>query len=312
MMTDTTTAGRVYRYHRKRGLAAWRPQKKTADLLEHVNAVLDEYSEHLPLTARQVFYRLVGAHGYEKTELAYERLTTILVNARRAGMVAFDAIRDDGVIAEIPIAYDGEESFWDTVTCIAGGYRRDRLEGQRHAVELWVEAGGMVPQAALVADPYGVPVYSCGGFDSLTVKHDAAQRALARSVPTMMLRVGDFDPSGVSIHDSFADDVAALTRDLGRPGALTFKWIAVTPEQVDRFRLPTAPPKKTDKRGEWTGDTVQAEALPPDTLAAEIDAALREVLDLDAIERCKAREEDERREVLSVVRGILHHREGHA
>jgi len=41
-------------------------------LLDQVQAVLDEYQDHLPLTNRQVFYRLVGAFDYPKTESAYE------------------------------------------------------------------------------------------------------------------------------------------------------------------------------------------------------------------------------------------------
>ena len=29
-------------------------------------------ADHLPLTIREILYRLVGAHGYEKTEQAYD------------------------------------------------------------------------------------------------------------------------------------------------------------------------------------------------------------------------------------------------
>ena len=56
-----------------------------------------EYEDYLPLTVRQIFYRLVGAYGFEKTERAYERLGNHLVRARRAQIIRFDAIRDDGV-----------------------------------------------------------------------------------------------------------------------------------------------------------------------------------------------------------------------
>jgi hypothetical protein len=45
---------------------------------------VDEYEAQLPLTVRQIFYRLVGDHGYEKTERAYSRLTEHLVRACRA------------------------------------------------------------------------------------------------------------------------------------------------------------------------------------------------------------------------------------
>ena len=51
---------------RPRGLAPWQPRRDTVDLLGKVRAVLEEYVAHLPLTIRQVFYRLVGAYGYDK------------------------------------------------------------------------------------------------------------------------------------------------------------------------------------------------------------------------------------------------------
>lgn len=73
---------------RPKGYADWRPRKKTRLVLEQVEAVLADYREHLPLTIRQVFYRLVGIYGYPKTEADYKRLCEYLV--RQAG-------RDDPV-----------------------------------------------------------------------------------------------------------------------------------------------------------------------------------------------------------------------
>jgi hypothetical protein len=59
---------------RVRGFAPWSPRAETQVLLDQVRAVLGEYEDYLPLTIRQIFYRLVGAYEYEKTERAYERL----------------------------------------------------------------------------------------------------------------------------------------------------------------------------------------------------------------------------------------------
>jgi len=81
---------------RPRGFISWSPRAATLALLDQVLAVLAEYAEYLPLTVRQIFYRLVGSAGYDKTELAYDRLCEHLVKARRAGLISFDAIRDDG------------------------------------------------------------------------------------------------------------------------------------------------------------------------------------------------------------------------
>ncbi len=43
------------------GYQPWSPDRATERILAQVNDVLDEYREHLPLTIRQIFYRLVGA-----------------------------------------------------------------------------------------------------------------------------------------------------------------------------------------------------------------------------------------------------------
>ena len=66
-MSKTTTT-------RPRGFAPWNPTAESRALIETVRAILDEYRAYLPLTVRQIFYRLVCAHDYEKTEQAYERL----------------------------------------------------------------------------------------------------------------------------------------------------------------------------------------------------------------------------------------------
>ena len=83
-------AGRV------KGFAPWKPQKRTEPLLADIAAVLEEYREYLPLTIRQVFYRLVGK-GYPKTESFCERVGDVCTRARRSGRIPFADIRDDGV-----------------------------------------------------------------------------------------------------------------------------------------------------------------------------------------------------------------------
>ena len=50
---------------RPRGFIDWRPQKRTRVLLDAVLEVLAEYAEQLPLTIRQIFYRLVGREGFQ-------------------------------------------------------------------------------------------------------------------------------------------------------------------------------------------------------------------------------------------------------
>jgi hypothetical protein len=288
--------GGAERVHtRPRGFAPWSPRPETLELIARVNAVLGEYEDHLPLTLRQIFYRLVGAHGYEKTERAYERLGEHLVRARRAGLVSMEAIRDDGGTVITPTMWTGAEEFLDTVRDQAGRLRLDRTAGQKTRLAVICEASGMVPQLARVAESYGVTVMSSSGFDSVTEKHTFAAELANHDRPTEVLHIGDHDPSGVSMFACFLEDVEAFCRDLG--GAAKFTRLAVTPQQIATYDLPTAPPKPTDRRA-FNGATCQAEALAPDDLAGTLRDAIEARIDRRALERVLRRERKVRRELI--------------
>ena len=205
---------------RVRGFAPWSPRGETLQLLDQVRAVLGEYENYLPLTIRQIFYRLVGAHRYEKTEQAYERLIEHLNRARRARLISFDAIRDDTSVVSEPDHWRSEAQFWATIRQMAKDFTLDRSDGQPTRLVVMSEAAGMVPQLERIAHPLGVTVTSGGGFDSLTDKQKFAAALAEHDRPTEVLDIGDHDASGVHKHLAILEDVEAFTRDLG--GSVTF------------------------------------------------------------------------------------------
>jgi hypothetical protein len=152
----------------------------------------------------------------------------------------------------------------------------DRQARQECRILLWCEAGGMVPQLERIAHPFSVQVASSGGFDSLTSKHAIGEQ-LAEE-PTLVLHIGDHDPSGVHMFGSLGEDVQAFTDYYG--GNVEFIRLAVTPAQVAEYDLPTAPAKVTDRRA-FTGLTTQAEALDPRTLAELVQEAITSRIDMD-------------------------------
>jgi hypothetical protein len=153
---------------RPRGLAPWTPQARTLVLLGQVRSVLSEYAAYLPLSIRQIFYRLVGAHGYDKTERAYQNLIEMLTRARRGGAIPFDAIRDDDADLTTEVGYASGDALVDVWRNDAKNFRLDRQQGQPQRRIIVVEAKGMKPQIEAVVHDYGVPVLGSGGFDSLT------------------------------------------------------------------------------------------------------------------------------------------------
>lgn len=253
---------------RPRGFATWAPRPDSLALVADVQTVLAEYQAHLPLTCRQIFYRLVAMKGFDKTETAYARLTETIGRARRAGLVPFASIRDDGSARYEFATWADPAHFLDKVRGEARNFTLDRQDGQE--TRLWVlcEAGGMAPMQARVANPYGVPVLTSGGFDSLTAKHDLAHELAERMLEgtgAEVLHLGDLDPSGVHLFSSLAEDVCAMTRQIANLEPV-FTRLAVTPEQASALGLPSAPAKPTDNR-EFSGQTVQCEAIAPDVLS---------------------------------------------
>lgn len=285
-------------------ITSYNPQAKTRALLDQVQAVLDEYRDHWPLTCRQIFYRMVGAHGYDKSEAAYGRLCHHLANARRARVIPFHAIRDDGVTTYRREHFDSRDDFLRHLRGMGQRYKRNKLAEQDVHIEVWCEAAGMLPQIDTVAEPYSVKAYSSGGFDSLTAKKDLADRICRIAKPTVILHLGDCDPSGEGIFDSVAQDVTAFV-DADRPHGLVsveFERIALTRAQVAEFDLPTAPAKASDTRSRsWDGGTCQLEALPPDKIAEIVDGSILRHIDLDQLFEDEEKEGEEREEITRLL-----------
>lgn len=303
-MSDTTAEAGAYK--RPKGFVSWNPHKKTLVILAQVLEILEMYEAQRPLTARQIFYRLVGAYEYDKTELAYNRLCEYLVRARRSGMIPFDWIRDDGTAMYKPAIPWGIDGFYGTRSyldyevghLVPDRYRRDRLSYQGYQIEVWCEAAGMAPQLVRVARPYGASVYSTGGFSSVTVTHEVAQRVVREPRPTIFLHIGDLDPSGQSIYEAMSEDIDTFVSQLKgirerhpdderwemieEDCEFIYHRVALTEEQVEEYALPTAPPKSSDRRTRnWIGETCQAEAMAPDDLAEILDASILNYIDMD-------------------------------
>jgi hypothetical protein len=288
---------------RARGFASWKPTPESLELVEQVRSVLALFRDYLPVTIRQVFYRLVSTIGFPKTEEAYDRLCETLNRARRSGRLSWDDFRDDGFSRVSPTAWDSPSDWAATILESAKTYRVDRQQGQERRLVLWCEAAGMLPQLARVASDYSVPVFSSGGFDSVTAKHQVAQDFASLGQATV-LHVGDLDPSGVHMFGSLDEDVRAFLEGLGAGGKVDFVRLAVTLEQVDAMQLPTSPAKASDRRS-FSGQTVQAEAIPPDELARIVRGAIADRLDPYRLEAVLELEGRQRSLLVEQVSAVL-------
>jgi hypothetical protein len=298
---------------RPKGYATWRPHKKTRIIMRQVQEILVDYEEHLPLTVRQIFYRLVGAYGYAKTEPAYARLCDYLVRARRSGMISFDALRDDGLSVMEHGHYGGEEDFYRKTRQRAENYQQNKLSNQDVHIRVYCEAEGMMPQLKRVLEPYSVSVRSCSGFDSLSAKRELLRWALSTELYDgklpVVLHLGDYDPDGEGIFEAVRDDLLAFLEhddpDLAKKTEArdSFRRVALNEAQVGSYRLLTAPPKeKSSRTKNWTGTaTCQLEAMEPDDLANILRRSVEQWLDKDVLKQDRKNEITARRELLRAL-----------
>jgi hypothetical protein len=266
---DIILAATEPRAPRPRGFVDWTPHGRTQRILDQVHDILHEYAAYLPLTIRQIFYRLVGKYAFPKTRQDYERLGDYLNRARRARIIDMDDIRDDTSVIESPYSYPDGKAFLTAVRSDAEQLVLERSEGQTRKIILYAEAGGMVPQLTRVAHPYGISVHASGGYDSLTDKYKLARIIADEDCPVDVLHIGDHDLDGVDLYRALMEDVQSFTDDEG--GEVTFSRLAVIPEQIARYNLPTPPRDEKytgnkSERAERMGAMCEAEALAPDVL----------------------------------------------
>ncbi len=291
---------------RAKGYTNWRPTKQSqVDMIEWTRQVIA--SEDEPPTARYVFYKLVGQFGFDKTEKAYARLCETLVKARRAGLIDFDAIRDEKTdTLGGDSGYRDPAEFWDELRESASYYGRRRREGQPTRIELWCETRGMGPGLAKVARRYGVQVFATGGFPGVTSTHAFAQRVIASNRPTVFLHLGDYDPSGEAIYEAIRDDTFAFVAgELGLPQARELfiaERIGLTADQVLEHEIETVPPKGSDsrsKRWEEEGnlDSAQLEAVDTDLYRSWAREAIERHTDMDLMQEVIERADREREKI---------------
>lgn len=70
-----------------------------------------------------------------------------------------------------------------------------------------------MPQIHRVASEYSVPVYSASGLHVVSGARHIARRALREDRPTLLLHVGDYDPSGVATFDHIPKDGAVFVAE---------------------------------------------------------------------------------------------------
>jgi hypothetical protein len=296
-LTDRQIARKVGTTHRTVGKIRKSIQPETSlavdtspaeNLLAWVQNILS--AEEDEITVRHLFYRLVGEGVIPKTEKAYKGLCSHLSRWRRAGKVAWDAFADNTRWHIAPQTFDSAE---DALNNTQAAYRKNLWSSQPYYLEVWVEKDAMASIVSRAAESFGVPIFVCRGFASLSSLYAAAEtfkQAVEHGKKVVIYHLGDHDPSGVTAVESIRK---ALRDDFNVNVELV--RAAVTRDQIKKFKLPTRPTKDSCHSKNWNGgDSVELDAMPPAEIRALVEKCIVQHIDQRQWEQSKITEELER------------------
>jgi hypothetical protein len=213
---------------------------------------------------------------------------------------------------------------------VQDSYRRNKWADQPKHVSVWSEKATVAGTVRPVLEQYEVPFQVLHGWSGATPVWDAAQANLDRGKETLILYIGDYDPSGLYMSEAdlpkrlarYSSDPSDKDIDLEDALAelegieLEIRRIALTRADTEALGPATRFPasskagtsaKKGDSRygwfvrnhGHWCWEL---DALSPNVLRDRLERAIVAELDADAWDRYVRVEAAEREAIVATCR----------
>jgi hypothetical protein len=274
---------------------------KYEDTVNAVNRVIAQYD--IPLTLRQIYYRLVAAGLIPNRRSAYNGLSAQLVTAREKREVDETRIVDRSR-SIIDIAFDSPVAFLDAaIWTVQSRFLNRFWTSQPTYVEAWVEKDALSQVIAGAVEGLNTIVAPSRGYSSYSYISDALarfQRNRGKAKRVLVLHLGDHDPSGLDMTRDLRDRFNAY-----RQGAffVEVRRVALTFDQVQEYNLIPNPTKVTDSRaGDYMaryGDECwELDAIEPDELVRLVqDTVENEIVNREAWDELKDQDQEERKRI---------------
>jgi len=271
-------------------------------IIDIANSIIREYAQQgLDLTLRQVYYQFVARGYIPNSDREYNRLGSVINDARLAGLIDWEAIVDRTRYLE-SISHYGHPK--DMIDVGAKAYHNDLWETQPNYVEVWIEKDALKGVIAGICDSMDTPYFSCRGYTSQSEMWGTGQRLLKKGSEgkgLYILHLGDHDPSGI---DMSRDIKERLTLFIN-PHKVTLRRIALNYGQVQQYRPPPNPAKVTDSRAKeyiakYGNQSWELDALNPTVLITLIRHHILELRD-ERLWQAAVESQEKGRKVLKII-----------
>jgi hypothetical protein len=255
-------------------------------LLASILDVLTRYeAQGYDLSLRQLYYQLVAANVVENTERSYKNIGSLVSDARLAGRMDWDMIKDRGREMIHPPHWRNPA---EIVEASAQQFRIDKWANQSSYVEVMVEKQALEGVLMPVCAELDVPFTANKGYSSSTALYEAAKRMELRlndEREVHVIYLGDHDPSGIDM----SRDVHARLNQLANVAAgsdfrIVIHRVALNMDQIRELRPPENPAKLTDSRADsyierFGTSSWELDAIEPRRLAQLVTSAVVDLRD---------------------------------
>lgn len=272
---------------------------ETKKKIDQANSIIAEYqADRIQLTLRQLYYQFVARDLIKNNQQEYNKLQSVITNARRAGLIDWDAIIDrTRNLSRLP-AWSSPS---DIIGACANQYREDLWDGQEHLPIVMVEKDAAIGTVEAVCQELRVSFISNRGYFSDAELHTQAKSLQAmkrKGKNPILLYFGDFDPSGWDMTRDLKERFNMFTE----PYRIPIKRLALNPEQIETYDPPPNFAKQTDSRfqsfvDEFGEECYELDAVPPRAVVGLIRDAVLDLRDDALWQEAEAKERQAREQL---------------
>lgn len=285
-------------------------------MIHKINGILADYAQQgYDLSLRQLYYQLVSKNVIDNTERSYKNLGNLVSDARLAGLIDWDMIKDRG--REMV-----KNPHWGTtkdfIESVAPQYRFDLWEDQENYVEVMVEKQALEGVLTPVCRSLDVPFTANKGYSSSSALYEASKRFLARARQEKNLYViylGDHDPSGIDMSRDVEDRLnlfisGSLGHRENEGGFLEVRRVALNMDQIRTLRPPENPAKITDSRADayirkFGRSSWELDAIEPRRLADLVTRAVTDLMEVSLFQKNLKKMEKGRKDLIKFAKKFL-------
>jgi ParB-like nuclease domain len=277
-------------------MTRWEISAVKRQMADAVLQVLRDLEDYLPVSLRAIHYRLVDKSilrnvkegtPYGNDLASYKDLSNLVTRMRLAGEIYFGDVCDETRPVTIwAVSRNAADFVKKKSEGFLTGYARDLMQSQQVHFEIVVEKLTVQNFVRPIAGQYRMPLVVMRGNSGIDARYKMVERFKASGKSKLFLFcLGDCDPDGDSIVEStlrsLRDDFGVKTVEGTR--------VAMKHDQADALHLPhmleaktTSPNYRKFVKKHGRNDCYELEAVAPDVLQQWLDAAIRNVIDVEA------------------------------